>query len=146
KEKLTSGGGMEVQTSDLKQVRKASGLTQAQLAQLTGGSRQTSIATEPGDYAPRVYLALRIARALDPTVEEIVSLQEEARGRPAAERSLAPTHWPTEPPASTIRPWETNGNVRSSSGRTRSARSSRPMCSSPSASSSPSSAAECGRR
>ena len=35
---------MEVQTSDLKQVRKGSGLTQAQLAQLTGVSRQTIIA------------------------------------------------------------------------------------------------------
>ena len=45
---------MEVQTSDLKQVRKAAGLTQAQLAQLTGVSRQTVIATERGDYAPRV--------------------------------------------------------------------------------------------
>ena len=70
---------MEVQTSDLKQIRKASGLTQAQLAQLTGVSRQTIIATERGDYAPSVYLALWIARALDTTVEEIFSLQEEAQ-------------------------------------------------------------------
>ena len=78
KEKLTSRNGMEVQTSDLKQVRKAAGLTQAQLAQLTGVSRQTIIATERGDYAPSVYLALRIARALNTTVEEIFSLQEES--------------------------------------------------------------------
>ena len=69
---------MEVQTSDLKQVRKTAGLTQAQLAQLTGVSRQTIIATERGDYAPSVYLALRISRALDSTVEEIFSLQEES--------------------------------------------------------------------
>lgn len=67
---------MEVQTSSLKQVRKAAGYTQAQLAQLTGVSRQTIIATERGDYAPSVYLALRIARALGTTVEEIFSLQE----------------------------------------------------------------------
>ncbi|WCE40598.1 helix-turn-helix transcriptional regulator [Brevibacterium sp. BDJS002] len=69
---------MEVQTSSLKQVRKSAGLTQAQLAQLTGVSRQTIIATERGDYAPSVYLALRIAQALATTVEEIFSLQEES--------------------------------------------------------------------
>lgn len=70
---------MEVQTSNLKQVRKTSGLTQAQLAQLTGVSRQTIIATEKGDYAPSVYLAIRISRTLNTTVEEIFSLQEEAQ-------------------------------------------------------------------
>lgn len=69
---------MEVQTSSLKQVRKAAGYTQAQLAQLTGVSRQTIIATERGDYAPSVYLALRIAHALETTVEEIFSLKEES--------------------------------------------------------------------
>lgn len=69
---------MEVQTSSLKQVRKAAGYTQAQLAQITGVSRQTIIATERGDYAPSVYLALRVARALRATVEEIFSLQEES--------------------------------------------------------------------
>ncbi|MGO2377440.1 helix-turn-helix transcriptional regulator [Brevibacterium aurantiacum] len=69
---------MEVQTSSLKQVRKSAGLTQAQLAQLTGVSRQTIIATERGDYAPSVFLALRIAHALETTVEEIFSLQEES--------------------------------------------------------------------
>ncbi|MDN5661658.1 MAG: helix-turn-helix domain-containing protein, partial [Brevibacterium aurantiacum] len=37
---------MDVQTSNLKHVRKAAGLTQAQLAQRTGVSRQTIIATE----------------------------------------------------------------------------------------------------
>lgn len=69
---------MEVQTSRLKSVRKTAGLTQAQLAQLTGVSRQTIISTERGDYAPSVYLALRIAKALATTVEEIFSLQEES--------------------------------------------------------------------
>lgn len=67
-----------MQTSSLKQVRKTAGFTQAQLAQLTGVSRQTIIATERGDYAPSVYLALRIARALDTTVEAIFSLQEKS--------------------------------------------------------------------
>ncbi|WP_146339931.1 MULTISPECIES: helix-turn-helix transcriptional regulator [Nesterenkonia] len=51
--------------------RKACGLTQAQLANAAGVSRQTVIAMERGDYAPSVYLALRIAAELGSTVEEL---------------------------------------------------------------------------
>lgn len=46
-------------------------MTQAELAELVSVSRQTIIAVEQGDYAPSVYLALRIARALGATVEEL---------------------------------------------------------------------------
>lgn len=46
-------------------------MTQAQLASAVGVSRQTVISIEQGDYAPSVYLALRIARALGTTVEDI---------------------------------------------------------------------------
>ncbi|MFP7760379.1 helix-turn-helix transcriptional regulator [Marisediminicola sp. LYQ85] len=46
-------------------------LTQAELASRVNVSRQTIIAIEQGDYAPSVYLALRIARALEGTVEEL---------------------------------------------------------------------------
>ncbi len=46
-------------------------MTQAELAELVGVSRQTIIAVEQGDYAPSVYLALRIARTLGGTVEEL---------------------------------------------------------------------------
>lgn len=46
-------------------------LTQAELATTVGVSRQTVIAVEQGDYAPSVHLALRIARALGATVEEL---------------------------------------------------------------------------
>lgn len=67
---------MSGQTSNLRQKRKASGLTQAQLAQMTGVSRQTIIAIERGDYAPSVYLALRISRTLTTTVEDIFCLEE----------------------------------------------------------------------
>ena len=51
--------------------RKAQRMTQAELAELVSVSRQTIIAVEQGDYAPSVYLALRIARALGGTVEEL---------------------------------------------------------------------------
>jgi putative transcriptional regulator len=51
--------------------RKEQRMTQAELAELVGVSRQTIIAVEQGDYAPSVYLALRIARTLGGTVEEL---------------------------------------------------------------------------
>lgn len=51
--------------------RRAQRLTQAELATAVGVSRQTVIAVERGDYAPSVYLALRIAKTLGATVEEL---------------------------------------------------------------------------
>jgi len=51
--------------------RRASDLTQAELAKHVGVSRQTVISIEGGDYAPSVFLALRIARTLDTTVEAL---------------------------------------------------------------------------
>lgn len=51
--------------------RRLQRLTQAELGQVVGVSRQTVIAIEQGDYAPSVYLALRIAKALGSTVEEL---------------------------------------------------------------------------
>ncbi|MCQ9366752.1 helix-turn-helix transcriptional regulator [Brevibacterium sp. 50QC2O2] len=60
----------------LKGRRKTSGLTQAQLAGTVGVSRQTIISIERGDYAPSVYLALRIAGTLDATVEDLFPLEE----------------------------------------------------------------------
>ncbi|WP_063041218.1 helix-turn-helix transcriptional regulator [Nocardia grenadensis] len=51
--------------------RRERRMTQANLATTVGVSRQTVISIEQGDYAPSVYLALRIARALGTTVEDI---------------------------------------------------------------------------
>jgi putative transcriptional regulator len=51
--------------------RKELGLTQAELAQSVGVSRQTVITLETGDYAPSVYLALRVARTLAVTIEDL---------------------------------------------------------------------------
>lgn len=56
--------------------RKAQRLTQAELAQAVGVSRQTIVAVEQGDYAPSVFLALRLARTLATTVEELFGDQE----------------------------------------------------------------------
>jgi putative transcriptional regulator len=52
-------------------------MRQADLASAVGVSRQTIVSLERGDYAPSVYLALRIARALGATVEELFPLSDD---------------------------------------------------------------------
>lgn len=59
--------------------RSALGLTQAELAEAAGVSRQTIVAVEAGDYAPSVYLALAIARRLGETVEALFDPPEPGR-------------------------------------------------------------------
>ena len=53
----------------IRAARKEAGLTQQGLSAAVGVSRQTIIAMETGAYAPSVYLAIKIARALGVTVE-----------------------------------------------------------------------------
>ncbi len=67
----------EKTASDVRAARTRAGLRQADLAAAVGVSRQTIISLERGDYSPSVYLALRIARALESTVEELFPLPEE---------------------------------------------------------------------
>jgi putative transcriptional regulator len=55
----------------IRAVRKELGLTQQALAAAVQVSRQTIIAMETGDYAPSVYLALKIARTLQASVEDL---------------------------------------------------------------------------
>lgn len=52
-------------------------MSQAGLADRAGVSRQTIVAVEKGNYNPSVELALRLARALATTVEELFRLEEE---------------------------------------------------------------------
>jgi len=55
----------------IRAARKDAGLTQQGLSATVQVSRQTIIAMETGDYAPSVYLAVKIARALGVTVESL---------------------------------------------------------------------------
>ena len=55
----------------IRAARKEAAITQQGLAAAVAVSRQTIIAMETGDYAPSVYLAVKIARALDVTVESL---------------------------------------------------------------------------
>ena len=51
--------------------RRAVGLTQQDLARQVQVSRQTIIAMETCDYAPSVYLAVKVAQALGTSVERL---------------------------------------------------------------------------
>ena len=55
----------------IKAARRSAGLTQQDLAAAVQVSRQTIIAMETGDYAPSVYLAIKVARALGSSVEQL---------------------------------------------------------------------------
>ena len=52
------------------------GMTQQNLADRIGVTRQTIVALEGGGYTPSLALALRIARVFDKTVEEVFWLEE----------------------------------------------------------------------
>jgi putative transcriptional regulator len=54
-------------------------LSQQQLADMVGVSRQTIISIEKGDYAPSVKLALLLAEKLETTVDQIFILEEKDR-------------------------------------------------------------------
>lgn len=60
--------------SNLKAVRLAAGLTQAELAQMAGVSRKTVNTVENGVFIPSTLLALTLARALGVTVEDLFHL------------------------------------------------------------------------
>ena len=55
----------------LKSARAAKDLSQQQLADLVGVSRQTINSIEKGDYNPTIRLCLSICRALDKTLDEL---------------------------------------------------------------------------
>ena len=62
--------------NNIKQLRKATGLRQEDMAKTLGVSRQTIIAIENDKYNPTLELAMRIARLLQLNVEEIFVLED----------------------------------------------------------------------
>ena len=60
----------------LLELRSERGLTQAALAEAVGVSRKTINTVENGIFVPSTVLALRIARALGKTVEQVFSLED----------------------------------------------------------------------
>jgi putative molybdopterin biosynthesis protein len=74
--------------SRLQEIRNARGLAAAELAQRVGVSRQTIYAIEDGSFVPNTAVSLRLARALDVTVEQIFSIDEET-SKPVSATLLA---------------------------------------------------------
>jgi len=60
----------------VKEERIKSQLTQAQLAELVGVSRQTIFSIEISKYIPSVVLALKLAKAFGKKVEDIFILEK----------------------------------------------------------------------
>ena len=61
----------------LKELRAAHSLNQQELGALVGASRQTISLIERGDYNPSITLALRIAKVVNKSVEELFYLTGE---------------------------------------------------------------------
>ena len=61
----------------VEELRKEHGLTQAELAEKLGVSRQTVISLEGGRYNPSITLAHKIAAAFSKTIEEVFIFEEE---------------------------------------------------------------------
>jgi putative transcriptional regulator len=62
--------------NNLREVRSAQSLTQAELAERVGVSRKTINTVENGVFVPSTMLALKLARALGKPVEYLFSLIE----------------------------------------------------------------------
>jgi putative transcriptional regulator len=63
----------------IKVFRAMHDMTQEDLAQKTGVTRQTILAIEKGKYVPSLDLAFRIARYFDVNIEEVFTYEEEGR-------------------------------------------------------------------
>ncbi len=63
--------------NNVQHFRAKAALTQEQLAEAVGVTRQTIISIEKGNYTPSVALALRLAQVFSVSVEEVFSLHYE---------------------------------------------------------------------
>ena len=61
----------------IEQIRKERGIRQDEFAKLMGVSRQTISSLETGRYNPSIFLAYKIARYFDMTIEEVFIFDEE---------------------------------------------------------------------
>ena len=72
---FTAAGAGRIKNK-VKELRKARGLRQEDMAKLLGVSRQTIVAMENDKYDPTLELAIKTARLLEQPVEEIFFLDE----------------------------------------------------------------------
>jgi putative transcriptional regulator len=62
-------------TNTVREERLKRQLTQVQLAELVGVSRQTIFSVEINKYVPSVILSLKLARAFEKKIEEVFQLE-----------------------------------------------------------------------
>lgn len=65
--------------NNIRNLRKDKGLRQEDLAQILGVTRQTIIAIENDKYNPTLELAMKLARFLESSVEDIFILEDQSR-------------------------------------------------------------------
>ena len=61
--------------NNIKELRTKKNVTQEQLAESVGVSRQTIVAIEKGNYTPSLLLAINLARFFDVSVEKLFSVK-----------------------------------------------------------------------
>ena len=68
---------MAILLNRLKELRARDGLSQTELAKLTGSSRQTISLIERGDYLPSILISMKIAKVFQLPVDDVFSMKEE---------------------------------------------------------------------
>ena len=63
----------------IEEIRKERGIRQEEFAKVLGVSRQTISSLETGRYNPSIFLAYKIAKYFDMTIEEVFIFDEEER-------------------------------------------------------------------
>lgn len=61
----------------IEEIRKEKGIKQEDFAKLMGVSRQTISSLETGKYNPSIFLAYKIAKFFEMTIEEVFIFDEE---------------------------------------------------------------------
>jgi putative transcriptional regulator len=61
----------------IEQIRKERGIKQDEFAKIMGVSRQTISSLETGRYNPSIFLAYKIAKYFDMTIEDVFIFDEE---------------------------------------------------------------------
>ncbi|HEY42111.1 MAG TPA: helix-turn-helix transcriptional regulator [Dehalococcoidia bacterium] len=69
---------MTVLRTRIKELRARCDITQEELAEMVGVTRQTMLYLEKGKYNPSLLLAHRVARALKSTIEDVFIIEENA--------------------------------------------------------------------
>jgi putative transcriptional regulator len=72
---FTYGGG--ILKNKIRELRQRAWITQEEMAQELGVSRQTVISLEKEKYRPSIVLAFKVARLFKTSIEDVFTLEEE---------------------------------------------------------------------